>query len=76
MKIELICEFCGGKRFFNRSSSTRMGWKKEEIIRTKSAKNYECKRCGNWIRIENNEWRATPEMLRKKTCKTGKEKHG
>lgn len=57
MKLELICEFCGGKRFFNRSSSCRLGWEENEVIRTKSSINYECKKCGNQIRIENNEWR-------------------
>jgi len=46
MKIELICEYCGGKRFINRASSH--SWKRK-------SKTYECKKCGSWIIIERDE---------------------
>lgn len=72
MKIEIICYSCGGKVFFNRSSSHRMGWKKDEDSRVITAANWECKRCGNYVRIEHNQNRDTFEAIRNKLYFTGK----
>jgi len=71
MKIELICIFCKGKRFFLRSSSHRLGWKEDELMRTFRSKDYECRKCGNQISIENNEWRK-PRRISKSYRKVKK----
>lgn len=57
MKLEIVCRFCGGKRFFERGSSSRIGWEKDEIIRTAHSITFECKKCRNQVRIENREWK-------------------
>ena len=52
MKIELICENCGGKRFDFRSSSGKLGGWDGNGERQCSSETYYCKKCMCPIRIE------------------------